>query len=535
MLYSSNRPSQSHPCPTIFALFLYFCLVKPSSATILIPDFDLNADPLDPKYGFTMTGNAANDNFGRSVSTAGDINGDGYDDLIVGADGKNGLQGAAYVIYGGPTSSISDVPLATTVLDPKTTGFMMKTSASGQFGFSADTAGDIDNDGYDDIIIGSPNYFSKGAAFVIYGGESSTLSNIDFSVGSLDPLTTGFIVTGNANLDGLGRSVASAGDINGDGFDDIIIGAARRLANQGIVYVIYGGKKSSMRNINLAVDTLIPSSTGFFIKGKLVGGYFGNSARSAGDINGDGFDDIIVGAYGENGFQGSVYVVYGGPKPSMKNIDLGTDILNPALTGFKITGGVSGDRCGYSVDTAGDVNNDGFDDILIGAPNRNSMRGTAYIIYGQKSPSDIDFSSGSTILDPATTGITILGPLGNSFLGDSVSAAGDINGDGYADVLFGAYGYGGYSGAAYLIYGGDGSWMSNIDLSSATALDNYSKGFRITGVTAMDSLGNSVGTAGDMNGDGFDDIIVGAYQRNGNQGEAYVLHGGKDSEWEIFI
>ncbi len=77
--------------------------------------------------------------------------------------------------------------------------------------------------------------------------------------------------------------------------------------------------------------------------------------------------------------------------------------------------------------------------------------------------------------------------------------------------------------------------MSNIDLSSATALDNYSKGFRITGVTAMDSLGNSVGTAGDMNGDGFDDIIVGAYQRNGNQGEAYVLHGGKDSEWEIFI
>jgi len=118
-----------------------------------------------------LTGNAGGDRFGYSVSTAGDINNDGYDDIIVGAYEKNGNQGAAYVVYGGKKSSMSNIDLKTSILDPVTTGFMLTGENGGdRFGYSVSTVGDINGDGFKDIIIGAPSGSSKGVAYVVYGG-----------------------------------------------------------------------------------------------------------------------------------------------------------------------------------------------------------------------------------------------------------------------------------------------------------------------------------------------------------------------------
>jgi hypothetical protein len=171
----------------IFRVLLCFSLLRTSSTTTLASyvDFDLNTTPLNPTTtGFTITGGTASDQLGYSVSTAGDINNDGYDDIIVGAWGQSSRTGAAYVIYGGPKSSMANIDLKTATLDPATTGFMMTGNATDAwFGFSVSTAGDINHDGYEDIIIGCPQLRTSslgGGAYVIYGGEKPSMSNIAF-------------------------------------------------------------------------------------------------------------------------------------------------------------------------------------------------------------------------------------------------------------------------------------------------------------------------------------------------------------------
>ena len=466
-----------------------------------------------------IAGNAAGDKFGYSVSIAGDIDNDGYDDIIVGAYEKNSYQGAAYVIYGGQKSSFLNIYLSTPALDPLTTGFTITGNAAGDyFGYSVSTAGDINNDGYDDIIIGAWGKTSyRGAAYVIYGGAKSTMTNIALSTQVLIPLTTGFMITGDAFFDQLGNSVHTAGDINNDGYDDIIVGAPCKTGEQGAAYVIYGGDKSTMSNIALSSTILNPTSTGFTITGNAGSNLFGSPVSTAGDVNNDGYDDIIIGASKKNSYQGAAYVIYGGEKSTMTNIALSTQVLNPLTTGFMITGNAAGDYFGLSVSTAGDINNDEYDDVIIGASQRNSNQGAAYVIYGGENPtmSNWDFSSGAT-LSPASTGFIITGNAAGDLFGSSVSKAGDINNDGYDDIIVGASG----KSAAYVIYGGAKSSMSNIALGSTT-LDPTSTGFMLTGNTAGDEFGASVSTAGDFNKDGYDDIIVGAVSKDA----AYLIYG----------
>jgi len=202
------------------------------------------------------------------------------------------------------------------------------------------------------------------------------------STQTLNPEVTGFKMTGNAAADNLGFAVSTAGDINNDGYDDIIIGARGKNSNQGAVYVIYGGEESAFLNIDLSTTSLDPLTTGFTIIGNAIGDYFGYSVSTAGDINNDGYDDILVGAHGKNSFQGAAYVIYGGKKSAMSHWDFSSGAtLDPTLTGFMITGNAAGDYFGL-VSTAGDINNDGYDDIIVGAQGKNSNQGAAYVIYG---------------------------------------------------------------------------------------------------------------------------------------------------------
>ncbi len=244
--------------------------------------------------------------------------------------------------------------------------------------------------------------------------------------------------------------------------------------------------------------------------------YSGWSVSAAGDVNNDGYDDIIIGSVladpSSRTDAGQSYVIYGG------GTNPGTIDLSVALgtKGFAILGGAGGDQSGFSVSAAGDVNNDGYADIIIGAryadPSSRTDAGQSYVITKQKSIT-IFYSHGGAAND-------------NS--GYSVSSAGDVNNDGYADIIIGAR-YADPSsrsnaGQSYVIYGG-GTNPGTIDLSVALG----TKGFAILGGAVSDLSGWSVSSAGDVNNDGYDDIIIGARWADPSSrdaaGQSYVIYG----------
>ena len=377
---------------------------------------------------------------------------------------------------------------------------------------------------YDIVITASDgtNSTDQDVTITVTDVEVEPASVLDLSDIST---TEGVIIQGDKAGDQTGYSVSSAGDVNGDGFDDLIVGAHRGDdggVDAGEAYVLYGG--TGLATIDLEG---LASDQGFIIQGDTVGDFAGYSVSSAGDVNGDGFDDLIIGApLGDDGFVGAgeAYVLYGGT--GLASIDL----TNLAVTqGFIIQGATAGDQTGRSVSSAGDVNGDGFDDLIVGAPNGDdggNYAGEAYVIYGGTGLATIDLEGLAS-----DQGFIIQGDTANDYAGRSVSSAGDVNGDGFDDLIVGAPrgdDGGSSAGEAYVLYGGtglNGAGLANIDLTGLT----NDQGFIIQGDAVNDRAGWSVSSAGDVNGDGFDDLIVGAPSGDDggiNAGEAYVIYGG---------
>ena len=577
--------------------------------------------------GFFLQAAGPSENFGASVSGAGDINGDGIEDLIVGThENKDGGRdaGAAYIVYG--------------------------------------------QAGADGTQLGVREVVGADGMTTLLDAEASVPADAELvrrlvDVAKLSP-ATGFIIQGEGS-DSLGASVAGAGDINGDGIEDLIVGAPILSGSVypigGRTHIVYGKLDTDgdgtqfgeAVTISVSLDTSIPAdpvpvtttitaeeapkgsvvrqvvdvaklspTDGFILQGDRRDDELGWSVSGAGDVNGDGLADLIVVAFsGDDGGNsaGEAYVIYGkagngaqfgeavtisvsvdtsdssnnetmtiteGPAPegSVVRQVLDTTTLAPA-DGFILQGDRAGDNLGQSVSGAGDINGDGLDDLIVGAAagdDGGNLAGEAYIVYGKAGTDGTQFGMAVRLAADGTTTITdgsmpdgsvvrqvldtsslapsdgfiLQGDAASDAFGRSVAVAGDVNGDGLADLIVGAYfgDDGGMdAGEAYIIYGKAGT--DGTQFGMAVRLDSEgvpitdgsapedsvlrqvldttglapTDGFILQGDAALDWLGESVSGAGDINGDGFDDLIAGAREGDDggmSAGEAYVIYGG---------
>jgi len=424
---------------------------------------------------WTAEGDQKGDELGYSVGVAGDVNGDGYDDVIVGAPKDTctvDKEGIAYVFHGSP-AGLSASPNWRVGSEQK----------GADFGASVGAAGDVNGDGYDDVVVGAYRYNNgqpaEGRAFVFYGSPSG-LSH-----------APGWTFESDQSDANLGYSVGSAGDVNGDGYDDVIVGArgyTQGQLHEGAAFVFCGS------------ETGLGAVPAWSAESDQAYALFGASVGAAGDVNGDGYGDVVVGAphydVGENEV-GAVFVFHGSAA-GLSSVPNWTAAGDQAEADF-----------GASVARAGDLNRDGYGDLIVGAPQYDTDQpdvGAAFVFHG------------SIVGLNTTADWRADSDQGGSVFGISVGRAGDVNGDGYGDVVVGAPRYTqdqSLEGAAFVFRG------------SATGL-SASAEWVAEGNKAETEFGHSAGTAGDVNGDGSSDLIVGAPQYRHEtelRGRAFVYHG----------
>lgn len=499
---------------------------------------------LDGTDGFVLNGVDGGDRSGQSLSYAGDINGDGFADFLVGAD-RAGSGGAAYLVFGAASSSAA-LELSSLSGGDGTSGFQLTGNSTFDFaGSSVSGVGDFNGDGYDDFLVGArlgdSGGNASGTSYLVFGKASGFSGNLDLSSLGAGDGSEGFELRGVDAVDYSGSSVAAGGDINGDGYDDLLIGAPggdAGGADSGEAYVVFGRSAGITSTLELSSLSAGDGSEGFVLEGIDAGDGSGFTLDRAGDVNGDGYGDVLVGArFGDasGSDSGESYVVFGKSGGFSATLDLSTLSGGSGTDGFQLSGGSAGEWAGTSVSTAGDLNGDGYDDLVVSASRSHSggdgFGGVTYVVFGKSDSFAGEVELSSLAGGDGSEAFRIDGASSSDFSGTSASSAGDVNGDGYDDLLVGAP-FGDASavnaGEAYVLYGKGGGFSSVFELSTLSG-GGGAEGFQINGGAANDLAGSEVQAAGDVNGDGYDDLLVGApgADTNGSDaGNSYVVYGG---------
>ena len=450
--------------------------------SIVVDDRDaaypLVVDPLATLVDWTTESNQIGAEFGTSVASAGDVNGDGYDDVIVGADEyENGAtqisEGALFVFHGGPFGPS---------LTPSWTAEGEQQGAD--FGIAVASAGDVNGDGYDDVIVGSHVYdngqSNEGAAFVYHGSPTGLDLNGLRPRGT--PQNANWRAEGQQVQGDFGICVASAGDVNGDGYDDVIIGADEYdngHTEEGAAFVFHGSPTGLDLNGTRPFGS--PSNANWRGDANRVDADYGFAVAGRGDVNGDGFDDVVVGAWNFDETkldEGKVFLYHGSPSGLA------------AAPAWTILGEQDVARLGISVALA-DFNGDGFDDVIAGADlfdNGQLDEGAAVAFFGS--------AMGVSLLP----GWLADSNQGASNFGFSLASIGDVNGDDVDDVAVGAprFENGEMDEGKFFVY------LGAPNGTPSTVAAYVAEGEQPDGLYAW-SLGG-----GDFNGDGLDDLLIGA-------------------------
>lgn len=427
---------------------------------------------LDQEADLTIVGEAAGDwmTVWFGLGAAGDYNADGYDDFLLGSAFSNRAApqaGVAYVYLGGEGVNQG---LGTRI------AVFEGEAGSDYAGAGLAAAGDTNGDGYDDVLIGAPQETTHsgmaGAAYLVLGPTSGVMS----------------LSAANARLDGenyddrAAYCLSGAGDVNGDGLADVLVGASHwgqtAFSIEGAAYLMYGP-------LNGAIPM---ASADLVLRGESAGDVAGADVEGLGDVNGDGLDDIGVGASGR-----SEYGVDAGMAYVLTTPLGGTMTLADADARL---GGAAYQNAGVTISTAGDTNQDGYGDILVGAPFDDTNNTNAGMVYFVPGP-----VSGTRALSDVATSI-YLGIEQQELAGSDVDGGQDVDGDGWADLLIGGpqgTGNSGFPGRAYLVRGALVAGTHDL-----TATDAFLSG------AVNDNVGATVAFVGDTNGDGLADMLIGA-------------------------
>lgn len=459
----------------------------------------------------SVSGENEDDAVGSHVANAGDVNGDGCDDVLISATGFNSSTGKVYLVHGDGPGCLGALPSDFGSLVSPDMSFEGE-STGDSLGTSVAGLGDLDGDGCDDFGMTAPFNDDAGAdagkVYVFYGrGSSCRLTGSYPNLSSADLAFAG--VSAGDTLGFQAKSLAGVGDVDSDGCDDFAVSSTTTdpmTANEGEVYVVMGSDPGNI-NCNDSSYPATLSSADEVFEGTMSQEQIGYALSALGDVNGDGCADFGITTTASGNNKGKLYLVEG--------VGSGCPASFSTLSSYaSLEGEDINNYFGFELSAWGDLNDDGFDDFVITSPNHNNQ-GKVYLVHGE------DFSgnqSVSLVADQTYSAINV-----SDGLGVSLYAAGDVNDDSCEDVIVGAANVDGTNnneGAVYIIYGRGNSSCSNSYPANLSLAD-----VTLSGIEESDFWGDVASiTAVDLEGDGRDQLVLTSRQSNANGSNSGLVY-----------